>query len=216
MSEIVLYIDDLIPSPEILICRICHEQEFSESCRSLEAPCACSGTVQFAHRDCVQRWCNEKGNTTCEICLQNFEPGYTSPPKKKIDTTVINIRESLEAPRNEQEEENRREIIETESECAAAADKSASCCRFMALILTALLLIRHLFAVATGEEGIYPFSLLTVIIVKACGIILPMYIMIRISAALHNSIRHHHQISGMSYECEDEDERDYRNNAIQA
>lgn len=25
---------------------------------------------QFAHRDCIQRWCNEKGNTICEICLQ--------------------------------------------------------------------------------------------------------------------------------------------------
>ncbi|XP_050152416.1 uncharacterized protein LOC126627037 [Malus sylvestris] len=35
-----------------------------------EAPCACSGTVKFAHRDCIQRWCNEKGNTTCEICLE--------------------------------------------------------------------------------------------------------------------------------------------------
>ncbi|KAL6505073.1 hypothetical protein OROGR_024890 [Orobanche gracilis] len=184
MSEIVLYIDDLISSPEISICRICHEQEYFESCcRSLEAPCACSGTVQFAHRDCVQRWCNEKGNTTCEICLQNFEPGYTSPPEKKSDTSVINIRRSLEAPINEQEEEN---LIEAESECAVAAvDKSASFCRSIALILTALLLIRHLFAVVTGEEGTYPFSLLTVIIVKACGIILPMYILIRISAALH-------------------------------
>ena len=25
---------------------------------------------QFAHRYCIQRWCDEKGNTTCEICLQ--------------------------------------------------------------------------------------------------------------------------------------------------
>ncbi|PNX55963.1 E3 ubiquitin-protein ligase march6, partial [Trifolium pratense] len=49
--------------------RICHEEEF-ESFKSLEAPCACSGTVKFAHRDCIQTWCNEKGNTTCEICLQ--------------------------------------------------------------------------------------------------------------------------------------------------
>ena len=24
--------------------------------------------VQYAHRACVQRWCNEKGDTTCEIC----------------------------------------------------------------------------------------------------------------------------------------------------
>lgn len=26
--------------------------------------------LQYAHRRCVQRWCNEKGNTTCEICQQ--------------------------------------------------------------------------------------------------------------------------------------------------
>lgn len=25
---------------------------------------------QYAHRRCVQRWCNEKGDTTCEICHQ--------------------------------------------------------------------------------------------------------------------------------------------------
>jgi len=24
--------------------------------------------LQYAHRACVQRWCNEKGDTTCEIC----------------------------------------------------------------------------------------------------------------------------------------------------
>ncbi|XP_062100062.1 acetyl-CoA acetyltransferase-like [Humulus lupulus] len=23
----------------------------------------------FAHKDCIQEWCNKKGNTTCEICL---------------------------------------------------------------------------------------------------------------------------------------------------
>lgn len=26
--------------------------------------------LQYAHRRCVQRWCNEKGNITCEICHQ--------------------------------------------------------------------------------------------------------------------------------------------------
>lgn len=24
--------------------------------------------LQYAHRACVQRWCNEKGDITCEIC----------------------------------------------------------------------------------------------------------------------------------------------------
>lgn len=26
--------------------------------------------LQYAHRKCIQRWCNEKGDTICEICLQ--------------------------------------------------------------------------------------------------------------------------------------------------
>uniref|UniRef100_A0A6N2N1V8 RING-CH-type domain-containing protein n=1 Tax=Salix viminalis TaxID=40686 RepID=A0A6N2N1V8_SALVM len=85
MGDAVLLVDDLQTSSAIPCCRICHEAEF-ESCKSLEAPCACSGTVKFAHRDCIQRWCNEKGNTNCEICLQNYEPGYTAvAPSKKCE-----------------------------------------------------------------------------------------------------------------------------------
>ncbi|CAM8987423.1 unnamed protein product [Rhodiola kirilowii] len=26
--------------------------------------------TKFAHRQCVQRWCNEKRDITCEICHQ--------------------------------------------------------------------------------------------------------------------------------------------------
>ncbi|PIM97703.1 Ubiquitin--protein ligase [Handroanthus impetiginosus] len=214
MSEIVLLIDDLRSSSAISICRICHEEEF-ESCKRLETPCACSGTVKFAHRDCVQRWCTEKGDTTCELCLQKFEPGYTSPPKKtQLINTTVTIRGSLEVPRNDREQENPEEILETEySECVSAADRSASCCRSVALIFTALLLIRHLFAVLTGGAGAYPFSLPTVLIAKASGILLPMYILIRIIAALHNSIRHHYQNSDTDPSSDDEgnedEERDY-------
>ncbi|KAM0015713.1 putative E3 ubiquitin-protein ligase MARCH [Helianthus debilis subsp. tardiflorus] len=71
MTEVILNVDEhfIYPASEIICCRICHEAEF-ESCKSLESPCSCSGTVKFAHRDCVQRWCDEKGNTNCEICLQ--------------------------------------------------------------------------------------------------------------------------------------------------
>ena len=29
---------------------------------------------QYAHRGCVQRWCDEKGSTLCEICLQVRTP----------------------------------------------------------------------------------------------------------------------------------------------
>lgn len=33
----------------------------------LELVCHC---LQYAHHACIQRWCNEKGDTVCEICLQ--------------------------------------------------------------------------------------------------------------------------------------------------
>ncbi|GKV47197.1 hypothetical protein SLEP1_g54117 [Rubroshorea leprosula] len=69
MGDVMLFIDDFPANSGALYCRICHEAEF-ESCKSLEALYSCFGTVKFAHRDCIQRWCDEKGNTTSEIYLQ--------------------------------------------------------------------------------------------------------------------------------------------------
>ncbi|KAJ7008191.1 hypothetical protein NC653_007019 [Populus alba x Populus x berolinensis] len=129
MGDSVLFVDDLRTSCAISHCRICHEAEF-ESCKSLEAPCACSGTVKFAHRECIQRWCNEKGNTNCEICLQNYEPGYTAPSKKCELIEAMTIRDSLEIPRREHDPENQE--IEATSE-RTTADSRSSCFRYLAI-----------------------------------------------------------------------------------
>ncbi|KAJ6955886.1 hypothetical protein NC652_007094 [Populus alba x Populus x berolinensis] len=129
MGDFVLFVDDLRTSCAIPHCRICHEAEF-ESCKSLEAPCACSGTVKFAHRECIQRWCNEKGNTNCEICLQNYEPGYTAPSKKCELIEAMTIRDSLEIPRREHDPENQE--IEATSE-RTTADSRSSCFRLQPL-----------------------------------------------------------------------------------
>ncbi|GKC14809.1 RING/FYVE/PHD zinc finger superfamily protein [Tanacetum coccineum] len=59
--------DPLIQSIE---CRICQEED---SIKNLEVPCACNGSLKFAHRNCVQRWCNEKGDTICEICHKGMK-----------------------------------------------------------------------------------------------------------------------------------------------
>ncbi|PKI63258.1 hypothetical protein CRG98_016443, partial [Punica granatum] len=74
--------DPLIQNVE---CRICQEED---SIKNLETPCACSGSLKYAHRKCVQRWCNEKGDITCEICHQPYQPGYTAPPPAPEDTTI--------------------------------------------------------------------------------------------------------------------------------
>ncbi|XP_073149983.1 uncharacterized protein [Henckelia pumila] len=190
MGDTVFLVDDLRSfSGEIFACRICHEEDFQR----LEAPCACSGTVKFAHRDCIQRWCNEKGNTTCEICLEKFEPGYTSPPQKtQLNDTIVTIRVSLEDSRSGADQENEEDILES-----AAADQSGAYCRSVALIFTALLLIRHVYVVLAVGVGGYPFSLLTVLMVKISGIVFPMYILLRIFTALLDSVRHPSQISEM-------------------
>ncbi|GJM85971.1 hypothetical protein PR202_ga01784 [Eleusine coracana subsp. coracana] len=70
-------------------------------------------SIQYAHRECVQRWCNEKGDISCEIChevfscfffssastyyeflfsvVQSYKPGYTAPPQLHHDETTIEI-----------------------------------------------------------------------------------------------------------------------------
>ncbi|KAL9270443.1 putative E3 ubiquitin ligase SUD1 [Drosera capensis] len=58
-------------------CRICHDEDIASN---MEVPCSCCGSMKYAHRPCVQMWCNEKGNIVCEICRQQFKPGYTAPP----------------------------------------------------------------------------------------------------------------------------------------
>lgn len=50
MGDVVLFVEEFKSNPETTShCRICHEEEF-ESSNSLEAPCACSGTVKVAKR----------------------------------------------------------------------------------------------------------------------------------------------------------------------
>ncbi|XP_004494417.1 uncharacterized protein [Cicer arietinum] len=215
MEEVVLLVDDLKLLSGTSHCRICHEEEF-ESSKTLESPCSCSGTVKFAHRDCIQRWCNEKGNTTCEICLQQYEPGYTSPPKKsEINDEAMSIREEEEASNERRESEVEGIVIESDnSECSSTADRSASYCRSLALAFTLGLLVRHFFVVLTCGTEEYPFTLFTVIILKACGIIIPMYIVYRTIGAIQNSIKRYQDSYYVTSLSDDGNEAQHEENLI--
>ncbi|KAF8394651.1 hypothetical protein HHK36_020867 [Tetracentron sinense] len=204
MGDVVLFVEDLISGSENFQCRICHEEE-TESSKSLEAPCACSGTVKFAHRDCIQRWCNEKGNTICEICLQKFEPGYTAPSKKsKLVDAAVTIRTSLDVSRQDQELHNpglmaiistEGRILETDdSEFSSTTDRSTSCFRSVAFTFTILLLARHFLSVLMGETDHYAFTLLTLLVLRASGILLPMYILVKLITVMQNNLqRYYHE-----------------------
>ncbi|KAJ3686150.1 hypothetical protein LUZ61_015314 [Rhynchospora tenuis] len=173
-------------------CRICHEEE-PECSTSMESPCACFGSLQFAHRECVQRWCDEKGSTVCEICLQNFEPGYTVPPKisQPVDVAVT-IRGSLDVPRQTYGAIDVTNL--GHAECSAPApSRGVSCCRLVAITFTILLLLRHFMDLILIGADQYEFrTLLITFSLRAIGILLPFYIMLRLISAIQHGQRQYH------------------------
>ncbi|GAY36646.1 hypothetical protein CUMW_023570 [Citrus unshiu] len=123
-------------------CRICQEED---SINNLETPCACSGSLKYAHRKCVQHWCNEKGDITCEICHQQYKPNYTAPPPPRLEETAIEIGGGwtisgtpldLRDPRLLAIAEAERQFLEAEYDEYDASNASGSAfCRSAALIL---------------------------------------------------------------------------------
>ncbi|KAK4752926.1 hypothetical protein SAY87_021724 [Trapa incisa] len=172
--------DPLIQNVE---CRICQEEE---NIKNLETPCACAGSLKYAHRKCVQRWCNEKGDITCEICHQPYQPGYTAPPPITDDTT-IDISEAwalngshldLRDPRILAMTTADGHLMETDyDEYADANDTGAAFCRSVALILMALLLLRHALYLNNSDDENDTFTFFSLFLLRAAGFLLPCYIM---------------------------------------
>ncbi|KAJ9709306.1 hypothetical protein PVL29_000996 [Vitis rotundifolia] len=175
------------PFLKMMECRICQEED---SLENLETPCACSGSLKYAHRKCVQRWCNEKGDIICEICHQPYQPGYTAPPPPPhSEDTAIDIGGGwtisgtpldLRDPRLLAMAEAERHFLEAEyDEYTATNATGAAFCRSAALILMALLLLRHALTItdadSDGDDDTPTFF--SLFLLRAAGFLLPCYIM---------------------------------------
>ncbi|XP_008239941.1 PREDICTED: uncharacterized protein LOC103338510 [Prunus mume] len=174
------------PLIQTVECRICQEED---SVKNLEVPCTCSGSLKFAHRKCVQRWCNEKGDITCEICHQPYQPGYTAPPPPpQSEDTTIDISEGwtisgtpldLRDPRLLAMAAAERHFLEAEyDEYADTNASGAAFCRSAALILMALLLLRHALTLPNGDgDDDDASTFFSLFLLRAAGFLLPCYIM---------------------------------------
>lgn len=143
-------------------CRICQEED---SVANLEVPCACSGSLKYAHRKCVQRWCNEKGDITCEICHQSYKPGYTAPPppSPRAEEATIEIGTTwtitggpldLHNPRLIAIAQVDRPFFEADyDDYAASGARAAAFCRSAILIMMALLFLRHAWIVSNNDDN---------------------------------------------------------------
>ncbi|GMI67392.1 hypothetical protein like AT3G47550 [Hibiscus trionum] len=162
-------------------CRICQDED---CIKNLEAPCSCSGSLKFAHRICVQRWCNEKGDIICEICHQSYEPGYTAPPPPPPEPEVatIDIRQwtvsgaSLGYQRIIAVAE--RHILEPGYDEYSYSDSSGTeFFRAAALTVIALLFLRHALYLTSGETEDDVSQYISLSLLRAAGFLLPCYIL---------------------------------------
>ncbi|XP_020255539.1 uncharacterized protein LOC109832588 [Asparagus officinalis] len=172
------------PLIQTVECRICQEEDHI---KNLETPCACSGSLKYAHRACVQRWCNEKGDIMCEICHEPYKPDYTAPPRPNPDETTIDISGGwtitgtpldLRDPRILAMAAAQRHFLEAEyDEYASTNASGAAFCRSAALILMALLLLRHALTISNGDGDDDASAYFSLFLLRAAGFLLPCYIM---------------------------------------
>lgn len=179
-----------VSSPGKLVeCKICLDEDEDSN---METPCSCCGSLKYAHRRCVQRWCNEKGDTTCEICHQQFKPGYTAPPPLfQFDRVPLNFRGNWEISRSDLNSQHFITMVSTDrnfldsdyERYSDSAPRNLLCCRSVVLIFMVLLVLRHTLPLILSGNNDYSFPLVMLLILRTIGIVLPIYVVAKALAA---------------------------------
>ncbi|KAL6577605.1 hypothetical protein OROMI_009933 [Orobanche minor] len=142
----------------------------------------------YAHRKCVQRWCNEKGDTICEICHQPFKPGYTAPPPIfRFGGLPMNFRGNWQIGRRDLYDPRIIAMVSTDhsfldpdyNEYEVSTSRSIVCCRSVAIIFMVLLILRHTLPVIVSRGWNYSFPLIMLLMLRVTGIILPICIILK-------------------------------------
>ncbi|PIA33480.1 hypothetical protein AQUCO_04100129v1 [Aquilegia coerulea] len=177
---------------KIVECRICQDEDED---LNMETPCSCCGSLKYAHRRCVQKWCNEKGDTMCEICHQQFKPGYTAPPRLfHYGGVPMNFRGNWEISRRDLHNPRIIAMVSTDrnfldpdyDEYSMHTTRSLICCRTVAVIFMVLLVLRHTLPILISGTEEYSFTLLMMLLLRTAGILLPVYIMVRAVTAIQH------------------------------
>ncbi|KAI3951184.1 hypothetical protein MKW98_028588 [Papaver atlanticum] len=187
---------DFIPG-KLVECRICQDEDHDSK---METPCSCCGSLKYAHRRCVQRWCNEKGDTICEICHQPFKPGYTAPPPLfHYGGIPMSFRGNWEIPRRELYNPRFIAMVSTDrsfldgdyDDYSSPTSRSLMCCRTVAIIFVVLLVLRHALPIIISETEDYSFTLFMLLLLRISGILLPIYLTIKAVTAILRRRRPH-------------------------
>ncbi|XP_031094473.1 uncharacterized protein LOC115998944 isoform X1 [Ipomoea triloba] len=182
---------------ELVECRICHDED--EDCR-MDIPCSCRGSLKYAHHECVQKWCNEKGDNVCEICCQPYKPSYTVPPPLLhcggIPMNLRGFRGHWEISReglNNLEframfSTNRNSMDPDFDEYSEHAPRSLIYCRLVAITFTMLLMFRHTLPIIITVVGDHSVALLDLVMLSI-GILTPIYITVKAFQAIRHRLQ---------------------------
>ncbi|WOK92511.1 hypothetical protein Cni_G01202 [Canna indica] len=171
---------------KLVECRIFQDEDEDIN---MEIPCSCCGSLKYAHRKCVQKWCNEKGDTTCEICLQQFKPGYTAPPKLFLyGTSPMNFRGNWEVSSQEIHHHQYVTMTQTDrlfirpnyDDYVASNNRNIMYFRIVATIFMIILVLRPSLPIIMTEPEQYSVPLFSLLVLTVAGIVLPLYIMLRV------------------------------------
>ncbi|KAL5228803.1 hypothetical protein ABZP36_017068 [Zizania latifolia] len=184
-------------SKGMIECRICQEEGEEDA---MDSPCACTGTLKFAHRKCIQRWCNKKGNITCEICNQVYSPNYVLPPTKCCsDEMDMDLRQSWVGRIDPHDSHflaiaiAEQQLLQAEfDDCVSSNSSGATCCRTIALILMLLLLVRHVIVIVRDVSMLQDATVLFSATLQFAGFFLPCYVIARSCYAFQHRRRRQH------------------------
>uniref|UniRef100_A0A0E0DUJ3 RING-CH-type domain-containing protein n=1 Tax=Oryza meridionalis TaxID=40149 RepID=A0A0E0DUJ3_9ORYZ len=184
--------DEREKSGVLVECRICQEEDDQTY---METPCSCRGSLKYAHRKCIQRWCDEKGDTICEICLQQYRPNYTAPAKLfQHGRNSIFFRTPGYIQAQVMQNTDRSAAASTSYDPELPNPKGVIYCRIVALTLMVLLLLHDAISVFLGDHDAYTVAMITLLMLRTAGIVIPVYIiLLSVTELLHR--RNQRQIS---------------------
>ncbi|KAM1608369.1 hypothetical protein EV1_020345 [Malus domestica] len=189
-------------------CRICKDEDQDSN---METPCSCCGSLKYVHRRCVQRWCNEKGDTVCEICHQQFKPGYTAPPPLfQFGRVPMNFRGNWEISRRDSPRiiamvaTDRDFLNPGYDEFPVSTARNVLLGSSLAFIFMVLLFLRHTLPLIISGSQEYSFPLVMLLVVRTSGFVLPIYGMVMAVTALLRR-QSHQDLSSSSATSSDEE-----------
>ncbi|KAH7516399.1 hypothetical protein FEM48_Zijuj10G0131300 [Ziziphus jujuba var. spinosa] len=167
---------------KLVECRICHDEEEDSN---METPCSCCGSLKYAHRRCVQRWCNEKGDTTCEICHQPFKSGYTAPPPLfRFGRIPMNFRGNWEISRRDINRPRIIAMVSTDRNFLDPDNDDHTALTTRSFMV--LLILRHTLPLIISGNNDFSFPLLLLLFLRTAGVVLPVYIVVRAVTAIQH------------------------------